>query len=116
MLAIINQNRQKNFVQRLLRPQEFPVLDMGPGQYGSHFMSSGSIDGKVMAYPEIVQLPGTNKLTRLSSKDAIEYALKSGEYIPFKNDKEAEWFGKNYKRLWGLRGSAPAMGDPMELP
>lgn len=105
LLSIVNQNRDKNFIQRMLTPDTSPVLQdyAGPGTVGTHLISSAGIDGRNILYPEIVQRPGSNNLERLSRQDALRYALQSGEHIAFDSPEEAEWFGQNYKRLWGGR-------------
>ena len=108
---LVNRHKDKNFVQRWIKPHEYPVLDMGNGNYGSHLISSTKVNGQTLLYPEIIQRPGSHELEQLGRKEALDYALQSGEYIPMKSDEEADWFGKNYKRLWGLRGVAPHMED-----
>jgi hypothetical protein len=95
-------NQDKNFVQRIMKPDLYPVLDnyAGLGTHGTHLMSSGELNGKGIVYPEIVQMPdGT--LQRLGRKEAQQYAVDTGEYIPFNTPGEALWFGKNYKAVWG---------------
>ena len=32
---------------------------------------------------------------------AMKNAMLSKQYIPFDTEKEAEWFSKNYKKVWG---------------
>lgn len=101
---ILNQNADKNFVQRILKPdaEMNPLLDeyAGPGTSGTHLMASAEVNGKNIVYPHIVQMPDGN-LKQLSPNEAIDYAIKNGQYIQFNTPKEAEWFGKNYKRVWG---------------
>jgi hypothetical protein len=35
-------------------------------------------------------------------KDAMMKAVNDGEYIEFASPGEAEWFSKNYKKMWEL--------------
>jgi hypothetical protein len=39
-------------------------------------------------------------LIELDPRKAHEHALKSGEFIPFVTPDEADWFSKNYKKIW----------------
>jgi chaperonin GroES len=102
---ILTQNKGKNFVQRLMTPDTSPVLMdwNGPGTYGTHAMASGEYNGKGMAYPTIIQ-GEDGKLVKLPTKEAAQHAIKTGEYIEFPTSKEAEWFGRNYKSVWGQKG------------
>ncbi|MFA4834862.1 MAG: hypothetical protein WC749_02155 [Dehalococcoidia bacterium] len=99
---ILNQNKDKNFVQRILTPDTSPVLVdyAGPGTHGTHLMASGEYGGKGIVYPEIIQGKDGN-LKRLDRKEAGDYAIKNKEYIEFPTSEQAESFGKNYKRVWG---------------
>ena len=107
---ILQANLDKNFVARLMWPDIYPATmkrpDLGKGTYSTHLMSSGEVGGKGMAFPEITQDPSTGKLVRRSGREAMEYAQKSGEYIPFETPQEAEWFAKNYKRGVPKRGKS----------
>jgi hypothetical protein len=94
------QNQDKNFVQRIMKPDLYPNLDMGNGFFGTHLMSSGQMGNDGIAFPNIVQLP-TGEMQRLEPRAAFEYAIKNNEYIPFKSPEEAEWFAQNYKSVWG---------------
>jgi hypothetical protein len=99
---ILNQNADKNFVQRILKPDTSPVLMnyAGPNTHGTHLMASGEYGGKGIVYPEIIQGEDGN-LKRLGRKEAGDYAIKNKEYIEFPTSEQAESFGKNYKRVWG---------------
>ena len=102
LLTILEQNRDKNFVQRIIKPDISPVLMnyAGPGTWGTHLMAYISDGGKFKVYPEIIQ--GQNgELKRLGRKEAIDYALKNNEFIQFDTEDKARWFGENYKRIWG---------------
>lgn len=102
--SILAEHRDKNFVQRILHPNIFPLLKLPAGDigdYGTHMMSYSTNQNGAMVYPEIIQDPNTGRLVRLGRDEAYDYALKNGQYIPFKTPEEADWFGKNYKKLWG---------------
>jgi hypothetical protein len=104
-LAILMANKDKNFVQRALYPDQSPSYDDGQGFHGSHYMGwttveDGPLAGKHIVYPNIVQRTPNRGLEMLKGADAVRYALKSGEYIPFDDPKEADWFSEFYKSIW----------------
>jgi hypothetical protein len=97
LLTVINKHRDRDFVQRLVTPDSSPILELGNGQIGTHMMASSDN----IVYPNIVRMPGQNNLKLLSPDDAYRYARESGEFIPFETPEQAEWFGKNYKKIYG---------------
>ena len=102
LIAMLQMNQDKNFVQRLLMPDISPILYFGePGQWGTHLMSGTTLEnGDTIVYPRIIQ-PNNGNLKLLDNNEAIKYALQNNEYIKVKNAEEANYFGKNYKKIWG---------------
>lgn len=100
ILQILNAYKDKNFVQRILNPENYPSIDNGDGTYSTHRMSYGEIDGKQIVFPNIIQNKNTNQLTELTPNDAFKYAVQNNEYIPFNKPETADWFSKNYKSIW----------------
>ena len=96
------QNQDKNFVQRIMQPDLYPVLPdyAGPGTWGTHLLNASDVGGQTITYPQIIQGQGGN-LQLLDPKAALDYALKNNEYIKMNSPQEANWFGGNYKKLWG---------------
>lgn len=94
---VLLENFDKNFVQRIINPKVFPVINNEQGEYMTHLMSSGEFNSKGIAYPEIIQDKNTGELRKLSRKDAYDYAVANKEYIEFSNPEDALWFSKNYK-------------------
>jgi hypothetical protein len=96
--ALVN-NMQKDFVQRIIHPETSPEsVPWGEDQTASHQMAANEIDGRYLAYPEVVNIDG--KLTPLNPQDAIIYALKNNEFIEFPTQEKATEFSKNYKKFW----------------
>jgi hypothetical protein len=98
-------NKHLNFVDRIINNpnEEDPTalaVRMGRGSYGTHFMEGSDYNGQEIAYPRIVQKQGKDHLTKMGSNRAYNYALKSGEYIPFDSIEDSNYFGSNYKRMW----------------
>lgn len=108
VFQILLQNKDKNFVQRILFPQNAPALSMpdtGEGGYGTHLMSYSTIGPKdkptgAVVYPQIIQDRETGELVRLGQREAVDYAMRTGEFIKFDNPADADFFGKNYKLAW----------------
>ena len=97
LLDILFNNQGKNFVQRILRPEDFPVIDLGSGNVASHMMSWGDRDNKFLVYPRI-QMEGSQ--LKDFGNSAFDRAIKAGEFIEFDTPAEADWFSKNYKSVW----------------
>jgi len=99
VMAILRANSKKNFVQRILTPDKFPVIDNEDGTRSTHKMASGEADGRFYAYPTIVMRDG--KLEDLGPEKGFDYALESGELIEFPDEEQADWFARHYKVVWG---------------
>ena len=103
---VLNQNKDKEWVKRILDPNVYPKLDNSDNSYSTHIMSwadTGGIpykqeDQKYMAYPQII---GTkNGLKKLSEQEAKQHAFKNKTGILFNTPEEAELFTTHYKDIW----------------
>ena len=99
LMQILKQNSDKTFVQRILRPDDFPKIYYEGGQ-ATHRMSWGETEGKYVVFPTI--LWDGNNLKDYGDK-AWDEVMKSGNYIEFDSADEADWFSKSYKGAWGGR-------------
>jgi len=97
---ILQANKAKDFVQRILDPDNSPSIDLGKGFKGTHLMATGEADGKHYAYPTI-QRDAEGNLVRLEPNEAFAEAAAKGELIAFDSAEAALWFSKNYKLVWG---------------
>jgi len=101
---ILNANKDKPFVQRILQGEGQEAISLGEGETGTHLMAYGEADGNFYVYPTIVE---TNEgLKQFSDDEAWAHAKESGNLIQFNTEKEAAWFSKNYKKYWGKGGGA----------
>ena len=105
LFNILNQHKNLNFVKRIINPQQYPRMarpDLGENAYQTHLMSYGTDDsGKWKVFPMVVQEPQTGLLREMQPfQAAYKHALNTGEYIPFESEDEADWFTKNYKKIW----------------
>jgi len=97
------QNKDKNFVQRILNPHIFPRLNNADKSVSTHSMADAEVDGRFIAYPTVVP-SGDSSLTRLDGNAAIDRAIKENDFIEFASQEEATWFAKNYKNVWNSEG------------
>lgn len=89
-------NKGKNFVDRIVDPYAPSTNVMGVP--ATHYMSSAEVDGRNIVYPNVVQRGSGNQLQHLSPEEAIDYALKTGEFMEFGTPEEANNFATNYKQ------------------
>jgi hypothetical protein len=101
--GILEANKGKEFVQRILDPENSPSMDLGKGWTGTHLMAAeyDPDTEKWMVFPTIVNLG--DGLQKMPVEQAMRHAKDSGEYIDFADDKEqALWFSKSYKKVWKI--------------
>ena len=96
---ILDANKGKNFIKRILDPESAPspLLDEA-GHKQTHRMSAEYLgEGGTIpaAFPLVVERGG--KLVKLSKQEAAEHARKTGEYVAFKDIKSADQFSRLYK-------------------
>lgn len=104
--AILSKNSDKNFVRRILFPENYPTLPEGDGQVATHKMAWSDDDGAYYVYPTVVQ--GENgELVELDPDEAFDYALKNREFIKFKDPQQADEFSQEYKKYWQEIGFRP---------
>jgi len=96
---ILNENKEKNFVNRIINPNIFPVLPNSDGTVSTHSMMDAEIDGKHVVFPSVQQV-SDGRLFRFNEEQALQRALELNEFIEFSSAKEASWFAKNYKQIW----------------
>ena len=97
--SILSQNMDKNFIQRILSPKKYPTIPWGKNKVATHQMRDAEIDGKFISYPNIIQNK-EGELELLSDEDALDYALRTGEFVSFPTQEKATWFSENYKKFW----------------
>jgi len=97
--SILRQNASKNFVQRVLRAKEYPVMKNKDGSVSTHLMAA-EIDektGKNIVFPTMIQDKKSEALKQMELRAAQQYAIDSGEYIDFPTLDEAVKFSQSYK-------------------
>lgn len=98
--AILETHKSKDFVRRILDPENSPSIDLGKGYKGTHLMATAEADGVHYAYPTI-QRDLDGNLVKMEANEAFMQAMANGEAIAFDSAEEALWFSKNYKQVWG---------------
>lgn len=108
---ILRDNDDKPFVQRIIRPRDYPTLDLGDGQHATHLMEFGEIDTpkgtRFVVYPRVQMMNG--KLVDFKDK-AWDRARRDNDYIEFKEEGKAAWFARSYKKIWEQQ--EPVVEDP----
>lgn len=96
---ILTANKDKNFIDRVLNKDKYPVLQLDKNTIATHKMMWGESDGKYIVYPTIF-LEG-DKLKQYEPKEAFWKAQDTNNFIEFDNPIEADFFSRNYKAVWG---------------
>ena len=93
--SILLANKDIPFVKKIMDKDTTSIQITNVKGRSTHFMEQSDN----IVYPTVQEVDG--KLQYLGDK-AREYALKVGNYIEFKNEKEAMWFSENYKnsKFW----------------
>ena len=91
-----------NFVQRILFPDGQPTIPSGDGMESTHKMWSADS----MVFPQIIQQEDGSLKDLGTVEAAKEYAMRTGEYISFPTDAEAQAFAApdnkgGYKDFFG---------------
>ena len=100
---ILAKNIRKNFVQRVFYPNQYPKLydNPDPNEPSTHSMAYATGEnGKAYVYPTVV-MGNDGQLVRIKDfNEAWNHAKTTGEYIEFDSEAKANWFSKNYKKVW----------------
>jgi len=104
---ILDANKDKNFVDRILNKDNYPSIDNGDGTSSTHKMAWGEADGKYFVYPTIVQDKDTKELKQLDPDAAFRYAMNNKEFVEFDNPEDAEQFSTEYKSVWNKPQEQP---------
>ena len=94
--SVLSANKHLDWVKRLYDKKAPSIQIEGVKGRSTHFMESA--DGRV--YPTVVRM--NDGSLKYLGKDAYDYANKTKTYIQFPTDKEAQWFGENYKKGTGV--------------
>jgi hypothetical protein len=101
---VLLQHNNLNFVDRILNSQDYPVIENEDGTVSTHRMASATIGGQPIVYPTIVERDGG--LVQLNDDDAVQYAVDTGEFIPFENPEDAAEFAEGMYKV-GMREKEP---------
>ncbi len=102
ILSILEANKDKTFVKRILEPDKYPRLDLGDGNFASHKMSwvSTKDETGALEYHVFPTILWNGKELKDYGNKAYEEVSQTGNYIKFKTPEEADWFSKRYKIVW----------------
>lgn len=98
MLEILEENRGKDFVERIFNAPDYPVLYNRDGSQSTHSMAWSEADGRYFVYPTVVYEEG--EMMRLGPDTAFGRAIRTGDFIEFDNFEDADQFSREYKKLF----------------
>ena len=109
ILELLLQNRNKNFVQRILEADRFPQRQNLDRTTSSHLMASGKVDNRNIVFPTLVQ-DRRSKSDIFSAKqlffpyNPLQYALENDEFIEIDDEDLAIFFAEGgYKEFFNYR-------------
>ena len=100
LLELLLKHRNKDFINRIINVNDFPVLENRDGSVSTHSMSYGESDGKYYVFPTVVIEGG--KAMRLGPDTAWVRAMTSGDFLEFDSEQDAADFSKEYKSFMPL--------------
>ena len=100
IMSILRQYADRNFVKRIAEPDKYPKLELDKDNYATHKMSYSQVGDSFIVYPKVIHDEKTNTLKELPHNEAIDHAFQNNEFIHFDKEDEADWFSKNYKKVW----------------
>lgn len=93
--VITERNKDKNFVQRALSPNDYPSIINKDGSKTTHLMQySTDNSGNAFVSPSVVQ-GKLGLLSKLSPREAVQYGRKTGEEIIIPNVQLADYYASN---------------------
>ena len=102
ILEILNKNKDKEFVKRILNAGSFPTLPNRDGSESTHGMMFSEVEDRYIVYPSVVYDEET--MSRLGPDTALGRALRTDDYVEFSTIQDAYEFSKEYKKLLPLLG------------
>ena len=97
LLELLLKHKNKDFINRIINVNDFPVLKNRDGTSSTHGMELSEVDGKFFVYPSVVYIDG--KMQRLGPDTAFNRAMNSGDMLEFEDMDEAMGFSKGYKQF-----------------
>jgi hypothetical protein len=97
-MKILQANKDKTFVKRILEREKYPRLELGDGNHATHKMAWGEVDKKYRVFPTV--LYDGKSLKEYKPDEAFRHTSATGNYIDFDTPQEADWFSRQYKSVW----------------
>ena len=91
---------EPEFIDRINNPDKYPVLWNEDGSYSTHRMAA-EVDenGNWFVFPTIVRLPSGELYQFEDNKQAMQYNMRTGNFLPMNSKKEALSYAKGgYKK------------------
>lgn len=91
---------EPEFIDRINNPDKYPVLWNEDGSYSTHRMAA-EVDenGNWFVFPTIVRLPSGELYQFEDNNQAMQYNMRTGNFLPMNSKKEALSYAKGgYKK------------------
>jgi hypothetical protein len=97
LMQLLGENKNIPFVDRILSPQNYGVIENKDNTISTHLMSAEyDENGDAYAFPMIVKTE--NGLRKFNDpREALNYNKKIGNVMKFNTIEEADMFSRNYK-------------------
>ena len=105
------------FVDRINNPADYPYITNSNGSFSTHRMAAEvDGDGQWYAFPTIVQLPNGKLKQFETNQQAMEYNLKTGNYLEMPTKQDAlKYSSGGYKKGTALETFRPPLIDKAEF-
>jgi hypothetical protein len=97
ILEILNNNKDLEFVRRIMEAKSYPTLPNRDGSESTHGMMWSGGEGRFYVYPSVVY--DEEVMARLGPDTAYGRAMRLGDFIEFATLQEAYEFSKEYKKF-----------------
>jgi len=97
------------FIDRINNPDKYPVIYNDDGSWSTHRMAAETdSEGNWFAFPTIVMLPTGELYAFKTNEEAMNYNLRTGNYLPMSSKKVALKYAKGgYKEGTPLKKYKP---------
>ena len=100
------------FINRVEEPEKYPYIENEDGSISTHRMAAETDEnGNWYVFPTIVQLPSGELYEFKDNSMAMQYNIRTNNFLPFKNKKEAlDYAQGGYKKGTALETFNPLQG------
>jgi hypothetical protein len=96
----MNKKNEPEFIDRINNPEKYPFIENEDGSISTHRMAAErDADGNWFVFPTIVMLPTGELYEFKDNETAMQYNLRTNNYLPFSKKEEALKYAEgDYKK------------------